>query len=525
MMTSILIGTLLSATPARIERVVVYADRAEVSRVTRVKCAAGAAVAVFENLPERLDRRTLRGSTRGGGQTIGTTASMVERAERADERAQQLQKDIDDLLERMNVTRAELAGLQEDDRRVQVYSGVLQSLVGEGMRNRRPPTRVWATSFDQLKERRVASGTSRAILQAKLQKMELTERRLRWQLGQLGAGGSKRTIEAAVTVDCGQQKSVEVLVEYVVSGARWRPEYDLDFTPAGKKKVGAGSARLTVSAIVEQSTGEDWTDVALLLSTAKPKLGVEPPMPAAQWIDGYEEETGKVLVQASERRETLATGSGPGGASTSVLEDRGQSFALQMKRKVTIVADGRPYWVPVDVITVKGTSKLVTIPKLRLFVYQLVSFDNPAPYPLLTGKIHSFRRGSFVGTSALRYRGPGEPMEISLGVDEEIRVDRSLLEHVNKDPRFLSSTKKMIRGFQIKVTNHAAATQTIEVRENIPVSKIEDVEVEIDPRSTKGYTLDAHRGFVTWQVPLREGEAANVDLAYTIALPDDWKVQ
>ena len=50
-------------------------------------------------------------------------------------------------------------------------------------------------------------------------------------------------------------------------GARWKPAYDLHFASA------RGQIRVETAAAVEQATGEDWTDVTLLLSTAIPGRG------------------------------------------------------------------------------------------------------------------------------------------------------------------------------------------------------------------------------------------------------------
>jgi hypothetical protein len=37
--------------------------------------------------------------------------------------------------------------------------------------------------------------------------------------------------------------------------------------------------RLTVGALIKQATGEDWTDARVMLSTARPKLDAEAPIP------------------------------------------------------------------------------------------------------------------------------------------------------------------------------------------------------------------------------------------------------
>src|SRR5262249_5521129 len=60
-------------------------------------------------------------------------------------------------------------------------------------------------------------------------------------------------------------------LEYFVPGARWKPAYDLHYASA------RGQIRVETAAVVEQATGEDWTDVVVLLSTAMPGRGIDLP--------------------------------------------------------------------------------------------------------------------------------------------------------------------------------------------------------------------------------------------------------
>jgi len=81
------------------------------------------------------------------------------------------------------------------------------------------------------------------------------------------------------------------------------------------------------------------------------------------------------------------------------------------------------------------------------------------------------------------------------------------------------------RAYRITVTNQATSTQTIEVRENIPVTKVDDVKVEIlKEGTTAGYKLDTYRGLVSWELKLMPGEKKSVDLWFKIALPSDWVI-
>ena len=119
----------------------------------------------------------------------------------------------------------------------------------------------------------------------------------------------------------------------------------------------------------------------------------------------------------------------------------------------------------------------------------------------------------------------GEPFEVSLGIDDELKVERKTLDDRSRDPGFLSSTKHLLRATRAILTNRAATPETVELRDNLPVSQIDDVKVEIVAKqTTPGYALDAARGFLTWPVALKSGEVKSVDFGYLIHLPDDWQV-
>jgi uncharacterized protein (TIGR02231 family) len=381
--------------------------------------------------------------------------------------------------------------------------------------------------LDRNRKERLQAAGKQAELNADLRKLNREAEHLQRRLDRLAPRRSAEAINATVAVACRAAGKARVSLSYVVGGATWHPEYDLRFLPRGKAKVGRGTAELTVAAVVQQSTGEDWSQAKLVLSTAKPKLGAEAPYPAPLYVNGHKVSDAKVLVEATERRDELRGPAGltDFGPASAALEDKGQSFALTLPRRVTVHADGRPYWLPVDVLKSPAVAKLVSVPKLKPFVYHLVELKNPAPYPLMRGRLHAYRGGSYIGDLMLKHKAPGEPMEISLGIDEELKVERTDLVNQARRAGTFSSTKHLERGYRITVTNRARTAQAVELRENIPVTKVDDVEVELLKKKTsKGFVLDKHRGFISWTVKLARAEKKQIDLYYTIHLPEEWQV-
>lgn len=515
-----------TATATPIERVIVFADRAEVTRATTARCSGGTALVAFTNLPRRLDVRTLRAEASKGATALGTSSRDVTLDAVPDKRLAALKTELLAVNQQIAALRTDQKMTQDRARTVSAYRRYFVGVVREDTRNAKPNTKAWSKAMKLF--RTEADRKMAASHQMNLKMRDLLRRRraIALRIGHFSRGTSRHVKAVNVSVKCGANHAPRVRLSYVVPGATWRPEYDLRFKVRGGGKTGRGDASLTVAAVIAQSTGEDWTDASIVLSTSKPRLGSRAPLPRAIYVKGRKRGEKKTLVQATERREKLRGPAGrvSGGAQSAQLDDGGQSFTLKLPRKVTIRNDGRPYWVPVDRRKLEAQSKLVATPALSAYVHQVAQFSNPAPYPLLAGKLHIHRAGTYVGATRLKYKAPGEPMEVAMGVDEEVRVQRINLKRVNRSAKFLSSTKRIEHGYRVALENLANSAVEVEVRERIPVSKIEDVNVKLLKKTSSGYQLDAHRGFLTWTVPLKRGEKGQRDLYFTIVLPKDWKV-
>ena len=534
MMMSLLLSALLlpSATQAAdgaIDRVVVYADRAEVSRTARAQCTADKADVVFAGLPTRIDQRTLRAAASGKAKAIGTASRIVALEENRDARVAKLNEELWVLRDAIRANQEKTSGIRERLSSLSAYLDYFRGLLGEMMRNDRVDTGVWGKTLDQARAERMRATDEMHKLSLEQRQLNRNKQKLEKSLANLAPSRISEALTVKVAVDCRGEAAPKVTLSYVVPSSTWKPEYDLRFVASGKGKTGRGKAELTVAAVVQQASGEDWTNVRLSLSTAKPRLGSEAPYPARMTIYGYEAGREKVLVGKMEKRDKLrgaGGGAGPAGPQSAEFADKGQSVQLEMPRRVTVKSDGRPYWMPVDVTTASATAKLVAVPKLRPFVFQAVSFKNPARYPLLAGRVHIYRGGSYVGDTMVEYTASGEPMEMSLGIDEELKVERKDIASRNKKAGMLSSTQHLERAYWIEIANNSSSRQPVEIRENIPVSKDEKVEIElVKDKTTKGFSLDKHRGFITWTLKPGRGQKKVVELHYTIHLPEDWKVQ
>jgi uncharacterized protein (TIGR02231 family) len=513
----------------RIDRVVVFADRAEVRRQATARCEGDAAGVVFSDLPASLDPRALRAEATGA-EPVGVATNRVEQTEATDERVRALQEEL-------RTTNVELMLRQraqaDEDERARSFSGYgawLRTALGEELRAPKPDIARFEQLLATMTTETRSHATSSVARAAEQRALNRRRERIASRLAHLGAltDDAGPRVSATVSLRCTRGATATVFLSYVVPGAGWRPEYDVRFTSTSGRKTGAGTVALTTSAVITQASGEDWDDAELWLSTAKPRLGGQAPLPAAIWLLAAPQTRGKTLVQQQEERAAdLGRGEAGGddGPRAASLEDGGKAFLLKLPHRVTVRADGRPYWFPVDSVSGKATASLVAVPSLSGSVHRVVAFNNPAAYPLLAATVHVFRGATFVGDEALDYRAPGEPVELSLGVDDDIGLQRTDLLGGQRGSTFLLGQQTIAHAMRTRLHNRSNEDVVVELREQIPVSKSQDITVTLNADKTSaGHTLDRVRGHVAWKVALKKDEKDERDLAFSIALPRDWTV-
>lgn len=508
----------------QIDTVVVYGDRAQVTREKVVTCKNGEANTTFFPLPVSMAQDTIKAHAHGKAEAIGTVVSRRNlAADEEDARLKAAREKLETLSAQMRTVRDAQA---RDKARLQALRGYEEQVrddIAEASRDGKPNARRWTAALDTVRKERIAAAERAAEHKQALRRLRAEQHVVEQELQLLSTRLSEEGMAVDVAVACTAGRT-KVQVSYVVPGATWRPEYDVRYKGAIGKN---GTVDVTVSAVVQQQTGEDWNGATLVLSSAQPWLGLSAPKPRRLTVVGGPDKSGKVLVHGHERRDNLKAGNGGGksGPTAAALQDGGQSVTLTLPRRVSVQSDGRPYWMPVDNLRTKASAGLVAVPKRSDHVYQVVRFQNPAAYPLLAGRAHMHRAGGYVGDVSLRHFGPGEPIELSLGIDEELKVKRKSLIDRRESARFLSQNQRLKQAFEVTIENQKTQTVHVELRENLPVSEMKEIGVTLLPKkTTSGYAHDKKRGMLTWKLTVKSGARATVNLGYDIKLPKDWKM-
>lgn len=255
---------------APIRAVTVYGDHARIVRRGKSPPGRGVVALRLPDLPGETRLDTLRVEAEGA-RVIRVEAQAVERNRASIDQVEGLLDAIEALQDAVEGRQSELRVLSSE---VSLLSRLSPTLAVPEHERAGAPL-LSASAWDQvgawLDARRVATDERLFVIKDEMRKDSEALDLKRAELAEFDQRAfSARRIELIVIVDR-QADGVPVEVQYLVPGASWTPVYRIERAP--------GQDRLTLSTAgqVVQTTGEDWNDVAVTLSTSRPGRRIEVP--------------------------------------------------------------------------------------------------------------------------------------------------------------------------------------------------------------------------------------------------------
>ncbi|KNE72951.1 hypothetical protein AMAG_17181 [Allomyces macrogynus ATCC 38327] len=254
------------------------------------------------------------------------------------------------------------------------------------------------------------------------------------------------TLETKVTGDSKDETlEVDLDITYIVHRASWTPLYDLRVFSQ------SDSTKLTYAANVQQSTGEDWADVELTLSTAKvARSHGEAPAYKTRWsLSEYRPTPPPLRTRAGPPRPfpmpVMAYAAAPQveqcvtmQASIVEYEEAAEFGALsppaaevaagltatayRIPSAATIPSDDSQHRVTVALLDLPVTLDHTACPKLDPTAYLTAKITNKSAYTWLAGPANVFLDHAFVAKSRLSMVLPGAKLITSLGLDPAVAV-------------------------------------------------------------------------------------------------------
>ena len=529
------------AANSRIEAVMVYPDAATVSRVVEIDLPAGATSLVFSNLPNTIDPVSLRvEGTANGKLAIGSVEARTTPAE-----APQADTAIETKLRQLRTDRETVqASIEALDAKKAMISRFGQS-GPEKLAPESAPLDIekWSTAWEAVGRGLAKVGDDLRIARASARELDeqiraLEQSRVRPQ----PANGPRRTVTVELETDAALKG--RIVLSYRVAAAGWRPQYDakLDTGAQGRK----ASLELVRRASITQRTGEDWTGVALSVSTVQSRRGVQPPDMQTQRLAFWEppppvvrgqvlrkDAPASAMMEDARQRENLAAAAPaparPEQAATEQQADLDASAfqaSFRIPGRIDVPSDGSTRNVRIGARTIVPELSARAVPALDPTAYLSAHFIHEEEAPLLAGEISIHRDGTFVGNGRMAFVATGDSADLSFGADDRIKVVRVPVKRKENEPTWFGQTKTEIREFKTTVRNLHDFAMRVNVVDQIPISENTAIVIEQLPATTPPTEkiVADKRGVMGWTYAVNPNETKEIKIAYRMKWPADREV-
>lgn len=264
--------------------------------------------------------------------------------------------------------------------------------------------------------------------------------------------------------------------------------------------------------------------MALKLSTARPSLGGTLPNLKPWYLKVYEPSNlrmkgiGRAMpamaMDSVESEQSLSMA--PRGASVS---KRRTSVLFEVDGTSSVASDGTEHRVAISSFNWDAKLSYKTVPMLDKHAYLTATSKNESPYPLLAGKAQIFLDGSFVTTAPFEMVAPNQPISLSLGVDENVSVERKLVKNVESKEGFGGRLKRHTYLYSIVAKNKHEFPVSLEVIDRVPFSMDEQITVKLkNPtigKESKSVWLDEDH-LIHWKKILKPNEEWKIPLEFWV---------
>lgn len=516
-----------------ITSVTLYQNRAAITRTATLDLRAGGYSIFFRDLPNSAYLDSVQAH-------VSENASLLA----VDTSNKPIVKDNRDVVARIN---AEIEGVELEidaanaaKEAIELQISMLQSVIEQSNGEQAPPFDLdsFGSQLDFIGEQMtkltsalISNENDRKDLRAEIQTLLIQRANI--------SGEQRNQIDAIVDIGLARAGTVIVELTYLVMNASWRPVYSIRASEGGDKIV------IEYDAEIAQRTGENWTDIALTLSTAQPQRSATPPMPNPWYVTvrPVDKAGNTLLPTASRSRYSAGEDRSYDSAYLGVELQVAEAAVEEASAAASVVGDGpavsfelpRTIIVPSNAEETQTTSLAsieaaadlyhVAVPMLTDSVYIRSEVTNDSPYILLPGKASIFHGSDYVGKTNLSTVTPEETFTLDLGIDPSVTASRSLVEKNTATTGLFASAKQTTYEYQIAISNGHDESINLRLWDRIPISQDDAIEILLSQLSQQlstdaNYTKkDRPRGLLRWDLAID----ANLTGEQSYSL--DWQIE
>ncbi|NME70776.1 DUF4139 domain-containing protein [Flammeovirga aprica] len=505
---------------SKINNVTVYTNSASVERSASVNVPQGKSVLVFKKLSHQIVTNTIQFQTKGV--RVLSIDSEYDKVELRDNKAySELKSKIDQLKEKVFEKETYLEILNKDLELLEANKTISSS-------NLNLSELKSALAF--FHDKRLQVEKEKSTYQKEVIVLKLEIEKLNKELSMISRDHISHYNNVMVTIQSDKAKSIDYLLKYIVNQVGWTPTYDILATDINSP------FNVVFKANIYQRSGVDWNDVSISISSGAPSERNRLPKLNPKYLDlvalqqnrmvqqsakvysapsykkSSQDNWGAVEVEEEEVEEEIAT-----SLSWVLNQSSYQTqFTYQINQKYSIPNNTRKKAIELKTEKIDALYTYRAIPKQGCDVFLLGKVTNWGKYNFIAGDANVYFEDQFIGTTYLSSTQHKDTLEISLGKDESIIVNRERAYQMERKRSF-GNKKRANRAWKITVKNNKSKDINIEILDQIPIS-VND-QIIVTPLEMSKGTYDKETGEVEWNFSLDAQKSKEIILQYEVEYP------
>ncbi len=199
------------------------------------------------------------------------------------------------------------------------------------------------------------------------------------------------------------------------------------------------------------------------------------------------------------------------------------STTFELKTKNTIPSDNTSHKITIDVRRQPISFEYTAVPKVVEKVYLKGKVINQNEFPLLAGEINVFMENDFVNRTLINTIVPSDTMELALGIDDGIKIEKKLKNKFSETKGLLGGDRQITYDYEIIITNNRRSEEEITIIDQLPLAMNEKINIEVIAPKRENKKKGENPKLV-WKVKVKPGEQKSLPLKFKIDFPANLRI-
>ncbi|WP_376876330.1 DUF4139 domain-containing protein [Albirhodobacter sp. R86504] len=501
---------------SKVTSVTVFPWGAQVTREVAIEAPEGQHELLIPDLPAGTQAKSLR---LAGDVKVGAVSLATDRQAATGDLTSDEIKDARTLVERLEAElaqkRAQIAAIRLKVRASEEQITFLRGMsVGDGAAPDALRDLARMVSEEVLAAANAGHAAEQEAIaaEAALKPDEQALDRARQALAALENTAPKATLSAQV-----EGSGVLTITTYT-DAAAWRPSYDIRLDRE------ANQMEIERSVFISQASGEDWTGVALTLSTARPN---EQALPSEIWPRLVQTQDPAAPVPLTKSARAMGA-----VAETAMLADagpmatqleavlQGETVVYTYEQPVTLRDGVEDVRLSLKTMTLEAEVQAEAVPLVDSTAYLIASAINVGDI-MLPGEAVLYDGGALRGIMQLPLITTGDTLRVGFGAINGLQLKRIEPETLQGDRGFITKSNARQEVAVITVENLTDKDWDLRVLDRVPYSEQETLTVDASATPAPSETdVDDKRGVWAWDLNLAAGGSQDIRIQSNLGWPD-----